>query len=63
MPNELKDETKIYLQVENPDDDGEQIDILNVVSYMAKRKRTYRNRSIHRGIYWITCNRSEIYNR
>ncbi|MCI5610572.1 MAG: hypothetical protein MR392_04240 [Roseburia sp.] len=42
MPNELKDETKIYLQVENPDDDGEQIDILNVVSYMAKRKRTYR---------------------
>ena len=42
MPNELKDETKIYLQVENPDDNGEQIDILNVVSYMAKRKRTYR---------------------
>lgn len=42
MPNELKDETKIYLQVENPDDDGEQIDILNVASNMAKRKRIYR---------------------
>ena len=42
MPNEIKDETKIYLQVENPDDDGEQIDILNVASNMAKRKRIYR---------------------
>ena len=42
MPNELKDETKIYLQVENPDDDGKQIDILNVASNMVKRKRVYR---------------------
>lgn len=42
MPSELKDETKIYLQVENPDDGGEQIDLINVVSNMAKRKRAYR---------------------
>lgn len=42
MSNEIKDETKIYLQVENPDDDGDQIDLLNVVSNMSKRKRAYR---------------------
>lgn len=36
-----KDSAKIYLQVENPEDNGQQIDIVNVVSGMKKRKRLY----------------------
>lgn len=37
-----KDSAKIYLQVENPEEDGMVIDPLNVVSNMSKRKRLYR---------------------
>ncbi len=36
-----KDSTKIYLQVENPEENDSQIDIVNVVSAMAKRRRLY----------------------
>lgn len=36
-----KDSTKIYLQVENPEDNGQQIDIVNVVTDMKKKKRMY----------------------
>lgn len=36
-----KDSTKIYLQVENPEDNGQQIDIVNVVTDMKKKKRRY----------------------
>lgn len=36
-----KDSTKIYLQVENPEDNGQQIDIVNVVTDMKKKKRLY----------------------
>lgn len=42
MPNVLKDETKIYLQVENPVEEECQIDLLNVASNMAKKRRIYR---------------------
>ncbi len=41
MPNGLKDETKIYLQVENPDEEGGQIDLLNVASHMAGKRSFY----------------------
>lgn len=36
-----KDSAKIYLQVENPEDNGQQIDIVNVVTDMKKKKRLY----------------------
>lgn len=36
------DTAKIYLQVENPEEDGIQVDPLNVASNMAKRKKLYR---------------------
>lgn len=36
-----RDSAKIYLQVENPEDMEDQIDILNVVSAMGKRRRLY----------------------
>lgn len=36
-----KDSTKIYLQVENPEENESQIDIVNVVSAMGKRKKVY----------------------
>lgn len=36
-----KDSTKIYLQVENSEDNGQQIDIVNVVTDMKKKKRMY----------------------
>lgn len=36
-----KDSAKIYLQVENPEENESQIDIVNVISAMGKRKRLY----------------------
>ena len=36
-----KDSTKIYLQVENPEDSESQIDVVNVISAMGRRKRLY----------------------
>lgn len=36
-----KDSARIYLQVENPEDEEDQIDVLNVVAAMRKRKKLY----------------------
>ena len=36
-----KDSARIYLQVENPEDEENQIDVLNVVAAMRKRKKLY----------------------
>ena len=36
-----KDSARIYLKVENPDEAEEQIDILNIISAMGKKKKLY----------------------
>lgn len=36
-----KDSARIFLQVENPEDEENQIDVLNVVAAMGKRKKLY----------------------
>jgi hypothetical protein len=42
MEEERDDSKKIYLQVDNGDDNGEGIDLVNVVVNMGKRRKIYR---------------------
>lgn len=38
----VRETARVYLQVENPEDAGAEIDLLNVVGNMARRRRLYR---------------------